>query len=150
MSTCFVVYGQPATKGSTRSFYHSKTGRIVTMADAKGLGVWTAAVRQVAQYHAAAFTDGPVELVLAFGLTRPRSVSVKKRPLPIAKPDLDKLVRAVKDALTGVLWKDDAQVVSLRAAKTYVDGPSCVHVELRPLWPETGGPIQTLKEINPA
>jgi crossover junction endodeoxyribonuclease RusA len=133
----FVVYGQPATKGSTRSFYHSKTGRIVTMADAKGLAAWAGAVRHVAQDHAAHFTTGPVELRLCFGLTRPRSVSSRKRPLPTAKPDLDKLVRAVKDALTGVLWKDDAQVVALHAEKQYTDGPSNVHIEMRALWPVT-------------
>ncbi len=32
-------------------------------------------------------------------------------------PDLDKLVRGVKDALTGVVYKDDAQVVSINAEK---------------------------------
>jgi len=37
---------------------------------------------------------------------------------PATRPsDLDKLVRAVLDALTGIVWKDDAQVVALKATK---------------------------------
>ncbi len=35
------------------------------------------------------------------------------------KPDLDKLARALKDALKGVLYHDDAQVVVLLARKVY-------------------------------
>ena len=35
------------------------------------------------------------------------------------KPDVDKLARAALDALTGVLWADDSQVVSLHAQKEY-------------------------------
>lgn len=39
---------------------------------------------------------------------------------PPVRPDLDKLARAVGDALTGVCYRDDAQVVNLCAAKYYV------------------------------
>lgn len=35
------------------------------------------------------------------------------------KPDLDKLVRAVQDALTGIIYKDDGQVCRLTANKNY-------------------------------
>lgn len=37
----------------------------------------------------------------------------------VAKPDLDKLVRAVLDCGTGILWVDDAQVVSISCSKRY-------------------------------
>ena len=43
----------------------------------------------------------------------------KRRAYHTVKPDLDKLVRAVKDALKHVLWKDDAQVIELVARKGY-------------------------------
>jgi Holliday junction resolvase RusA-like endonuclease len=49
-------------------------------------------------------------------------------PAPIGKPDVDKLCRSVMDALTGIAYKDDAQVTSLTAVKiyanTYGDGGS--------------------------
>jgi Holliday junction resolvase RusA-like endonuclease len=35
------------------------------------------------------------------------------------RPDLDNLVKSVKDALTGVIWKDDAQIIRLTAEKRY-------------------------------
>jgi crossover junction endodeoxyribonuclease RusA len=124
----FTVYGKPEPKGSTRSFQHAATGRVVTTADAKGLKLWAYTVRSAAQERAGVLLEGPVRLELGFFLTRPRSVSVRKRPYPTAKPDLDKLTRAVKDALTGVLWQDDAQVVLLIAQKVYTPGPSGVHV----------------------
>ena len=40
---------------------------------------------------------------------------------PGRKPDLDKLVRAVFDSLTSIVWIDDAQVVRLTAMKRYID-----------------------------
>jgi Holliday junction resolvase RusA-like endonuclease len=44
-----------------------------------------------------------------------------KRPQPIVPPDLDKLIRGVGDALTGVLYDDDSQVIRCLAWKTYAD-----------------------------
>lgn len=38
---------------------------------------------------------------------------------PTTKPDLTKLTRAVEDALTGIVWKDDSQVVKQDTRKLY-------------------------------
>lgn len=88
---------------------------------------------------------GPVEVHMGFDLPRPanhylpvnskRSVPQLKllAPLwPSHKPDLDKLTRAVLDAVTDAgLWADDAQVVSLRAAKRYVTNQPGVRIRVR-------------------
>lgn len=42
---------------------------------------------------------------------------------PISKPDVLKLARSTEDALTGILWNDDAQVCSLRVIKQYSEAP---------------------------
>lgn len=39
------------------------------------------------------------------------------------KPDLDNVVKAVQDSLNGVIYKDDAQIVSLHATKKYDMNP---------------------------
>jgi len=72
---------------------------------------------------------GPVRLELAFRVQRPHGHygtgrnADKLRPsapaVPITNPDLDKLVRAVLDALTGIVYRDDAQVVELEVVKRY-------------------------------
>jgi Holliday junction resolvase RusA-like endonuclease len=49
---------------------------------------------------------------------------------PTKKPDLDNIVKAVKDGLNGVAWKDDSQVVRLTAGKYWSDKP---RVEVR-IW----------------
>ena len=60
--------------------------------------------------------DGAVQLELTFVLAKPKTV---KRIYPFVRPDLDKLCRAVLDALTGIAYKDDQQVVTLNANKIY-------------------------------
>lgn len=55
---------------------------------------------------------------------RSRNLSAVGRRLtqPSVRPDLDKLCRAVLDALTDAgIWHDDSQVCSLSAIKVYAD-----------------------------
>ena len=66
--------------------------------------------------------DGPIALSLIFYLSRPKSVSIKKRKHPTVRPDLDNLEKAVKDGLTGILYVDDAQIVRTDCEKQYADG----------------------------
>lgn len=62
--------------------------------------------------------EGPVWLTLTFRLVRPKSLP-RRVGLPAKRPDLDKLVRAIGDALKGVLYRDDGQVVSIDASKRF-------------------------------
>ena len=73
--------------------------------------------------------EGPITLKLVFMRDRPKGHYGQGRnagklkpsapPYPTTKPDLDKLNRAVGDALTGIVWKDDSQVVNLESSKLY-------------------------------
>jgi len=68
--------------------------------------------------------DLPVELRVDFYFTIPKSWSKKKKELHMcqyktSKPDLDNLVKLVKDALNGIAWHDDSQVVRIVATKRY-------------------------------
>ena len=63
--------------------------------------------------------DTPLSVSVDFYITRPKSVSVKKRPFPTVKSDLDNYEKALLDALNGIVWKDDSQIVEIRARKLY-------------------------------
>lgn len=122
----FTATGVPAPKGSIKAFM-PRGGRFpVLTSDAKGLKAWSAIVRAsaiIAQVPKLA--EGPVTVGMAFRLPRPDYLRKKKtlatQPPHITRPDLDKLTRAVSDALTGVAYHDDGQVDSLRLTKRYCD-----------------------------
>jgi Holliday junction resolvase RusA-like endonuclease len=66
------------------------------------------------------FMEGPLVLAVAFAMPRPKTVT---REFPSVKPDSDKLTRAVSDALTGVVYKDDAQIIRLDCIQFYSTVP---------------------------
>lgn len=68
--------------------------------------------------------EGALHVSLIFTIRRPKSVSLKKRPLPVVKCDLDNLSKIILDAGNGIVWKDDAQIVTLEASKVYGDAGS--------------------------
>ncbi|MCW2902229.1 MAG: hypothetical protein JWO67_4494 [Streptosporangiaceae bacterium] len=59
----------------------------------------------------------PVETVIQFVMPRPSSAPKRSTPPAIRQPDLDKCLRAINDALTGIVWMDDAQVVDTHTSK---------------------------------
>ena len=63
---------------------------------------------------------GPVALTLRFYSGKGR----KGRP-----PDLDNLIKLVQDSLTGILWKDDAQVKRLVAERFHGQGTPRTEIE---------------------
>lgn len=67
-------------------------------------------------------TAGPIELTCLFVFKRPKTGPNSDPSLTyhIIPPDRDKLLRAVQDALTGVVYIDDAQVSFGKEAKVYV------------------------------
>ena len=89
---------------------------------------------------------GAVDVAITFWLPRPKGHfgsgrnADKLRPsaslFPAVTPDLDKLVRSVLDALTGVCFEDDRQVVGLLVTKRYAGetpvGMTCSVTPTRP------------------
>lgn len=107
------VPGRPAPQGSKRH-----VGNGVLLESSKAVAPWRTLVAwTLAQTHRAAPLDGPVAVVLEFVMPRPAAAPKRTTPPAIKKPDVDKLARAVLDAGTGVIWRDDSQVVHLDARK---------------------------------
>lgn len=71
---------------------------------------------------------GPVRLTANFYFAPPKKMP-KDRTGMTTKPDIDKLIRGIADALTGVLYLDDSQIVETRALKLY-GLPERVEIEL--------------------
>lgn len=117
MSVRFFVNGKPEPQGSSRAFVVG--GKPVITSANRNLKDWRTIVQLTAAQHAQMF-DGPVEVILHFYLPRPISLP-KKVTRHTKRPDVDKLARSVLDSLTGVMFKDDSQVVALEAYKDYAD-----------------------------
>ncbi len=75
--------------------------------------------------------EGPLSLFFIAYMPIPASASKKRRAAMLGgkighthKPDADNLCKNLLDALTRLqFWRDDAQVVELRAVKRYGDSP---------------------------
>ena len=120
----FTVLGEPIPKGSTKAFYVPKLKRAIVTHDNPRTRTWAQQVLEaaVAAYGNAAPLDGPVVLTLRFYLPKPKSAP-KRVVDQVKKPDLDKLVRALKDGLTRAgVYHDDAQVVATVATKQFAAG----------------------------
>lgn len=69
----------------------------------------------------------PIYLILCFNMPIPASTTKKMRllmPQHTKKPDLDNMIKFVKDCANGILWHDDSQVISISAVKIYSEIPS--------------------------
>lgn len=74
--------------------------------------------------------EGALAVTMTIGVAIPASWSKRKRAdalaqaiLPTGKPDLDNTEKLIFDALNGLVWRDDAQVVRVTKAKLYEAAP---------------------------
>jgi crossover junction endodeoxyribonuclease RusA len=117
------VAGHPAPKGSTTAFAvrsNNKRGmRAVTVADNRpAQREWVAYVHdKVREKWGRGPTTEPVRVETEFVMPRRKSAPKRSTPAHTRKPDGDKLTRCVWDALTHIVWDDDAQVVAWAGSK---------------------------------
>lgn len=163
----FCVSGEPIPQGSHQAVTRGNRAVVIPAGSPereRAFEQWRVRVR--AAGHAAmreagaSILETPAVVELTFLLARPASVSVAKRPLPSVKPDIDKLARAVLDAITspptprtpsarrraakvphmiGPCLADDSLVVDLVVSKRYAvrDDPPGVIVRVRPFFTDS-------------
>ena len=125
----FRVYGVPAPQGSKTAFVRGGKAVVVDGSSKTGrqkLSSWRAEVaREALNNRPDEVYDHFVHITINFFMPKPKSAP-KFKMYCDKKPDIDKLVRSTLDALTGVIYRDDSQVVSLQAIKFYAtpDEPS--------------------------
>lgn len=62
---------------------------------------------------------GPLRLHATFILPRPKSMKGDHCERHIKRPDIDNLLKGLKDSMTGVCWLDDKQVCAVSSSKWY-------------------------------
>ena len=127
----FVVFCHPEPQGSKNAFVIPGTNRAVVVdVGAKKLKPYRQEITRTAMTEIPtrpwAGKHVPIILKLNFQLLKPQSVG-KKRSCPVVKPDIDKLCRSTLDALTGILYADDAQIVEMHVRKEYAE-TECVTI----------------------
>lgn len=144
----FTVPGHPVGKGRARStlrgFKTKATGKRVPI-----IGHYTPEKTRAWEGRAAKLAlgarrgmpliAGPVRLELEILHAVPdgwplwkKALALAGAVLPTVKPDGDNVEKAVKDALNGVLWADDVQVVDAAKSKRYAAEPG-VRITVTPL-----------------
>lgn len=138
MKITFFAPGIPAPGGSKRFVGHSKTTGRAILIDAAGERNknWRSIVAlcgRAEMKNTGAVFNGPLRVKFDFIMPRRKGDLNKygdvKPSAPFyhtTKPDALKLARSTEDALTGIVWNDDAQTAMLEISKRYAEkGEPC-------------------------
>ncbi len=122
-----------------RAIINKKTKKPIVVDMAKGKAQQVAMIKLFAQQAATdqgwKLTDGPIWMSLHFVFTRPKDhfgtgknaeklkPSAPRWPTSKAIGDRTNLLKSVEDALTGIVWKDDSQVVDGPIRVSYGPAP---------------------------
>lgn len=130
----FVIYGEPQGKGRPK---FTMTGHAYTPERTKSYEAEIVASFRREFPDFVRWENGVplrVRIKAVYGVPVSDSKAKRERKLtgairPTKKPDADNVEKIVLDAINGIAWKDDAQVVDLRTTKVYGAVPR-VEVEI--------------------
>ncbi len=119
----FTIPGDPVSQGRPRFSTHGGFARAY---DPKKSREGKAVVRLCASeaLQKSGWSEpisGPIEMLVQFGIPLPKSQYRKRSPVKrqwrVKKPDIDNLMKLVKDACSGVVFLDDNQIVRVVGEK---------------------------------
>lgn len=137
MNLNFTVPGTPIAKGRPRfSTYRGKVRTYTPDATVSAENF----IRMCARTEMRGKIEqiaGPISMGVTFLFEPPAGWSKSKRERAIigaaphvARPDIDNLVKLVKDALNGLAYHDDAQICRINASKSYAEkAETIIHIE---------------------
>lgn len=129
-----IAHGTPAPQGSKKFVGTSKTGHGIMIESSKKVAPWRAIVHDAAANLVHCGCPDPIctalqpgwpldealTVAMTFTLPKPQAAPKTKTSYPARYPDVVKLARSTEDALSKLLWADDARIVNyLRLAKVY-------------------------------
>lgn len=118
----FTISGEPVAQGRPR--FSNRGGFVRAYDPAKSKDAKNHIrfiAKQVMKDHNNEPLEGPIHFKVQFGIEMPRSMARKRTPRPrewrTKKPDLDNLMKTVKDACSKVIYLDDSMIVRVTAEK---------------------------------
>lgn len=144
---CFTVLGDAQPAGSKRAFTPKGWDRPIVVDDNPKTKPWQQqvageAMEALAGRAAPLFPEGPLAVEITFFRSRPRGhygsggnagrVRASAPSAPSTRPDVLKLARGVEDAMSSIVYRDDAQIVDERLRKVWGD-PARVEIVVRAL-----------------
>ncbi|ANU28437.1 RusA family crossover junction endodeoxyribonuclease [Planococcus versutus] len=122
----FVIHGEAQAQGRPRAG-KSFSGKTVLYDPINSRDFKQYVSLVASQHRPKELITSPIHLELIFHQPTPKKYHTKPKQaliesgelLPITKPDLDNLVKGVKDGITKIIWQDDSQVVSMHVQKLY-------------------------------
>ena len=127
MNNYFTIPGVPQGKARARTFYHKQANRVVSMTPEKTM-LYENLIKQcfLDSCEETYFDKEPLIMSIIAYFPIPKSTSKKDRLLiadgklhPTKKPDADNIAKVICDALNGVAYGDDTQIISLTVTKQY-------------------------------
>jgi crossover junction endodeoxyribonuclease RusA len=114
---------------------------------------WREDIRQAFLGRLARCADGTTAVVvkLVFVMPRPTATPKRRTPAAVKRPDLDKLVRAVFDAIGSAgVWADDSQVVTVHAHKRLAElgETTGVMIHIEPVMAANGASLPSVPKMN--
>lgn len=108
----------------------ARHGRGVVVYEKKEMKVWRAECLELIKdvFRKEELIEGPLKIDATFYIRPPKYISSKKKLKEkleaekifcSKKPDIDNYLKALLDSMTGIVFKDDGQVVECRARKLY-------------------------------
>ena len=82
---------------------------------------------RVLQYRDAFGRHVPLRMSIVFYIRRPKRTIME---FPTGRPDLTNLEKTVEDAMNGIVYRDDAQIVEKSSRKVWTTGDPCLHIRL--------------------
>ncbi len=124
-----IVPGKPEGKGVARVFHHKQLNRMMAMTPEKTSNYMALIQHYAMLQRPAELLDEPLELEFVAYSLKPKAA--KKRKYPTVKPDLSNIQKGLEDALSGIIFRDDALIVSVISKKRYTDNEPRLEIFIR-------------------
>lgn len=138
--TRFVIDGKPQGKARARTFYNPKLGRVqsITPENTVNYESWVKLCFQNQVTDKRWFDKEPLKMTIEAYFPIPASTTKRDRERidlgqlwPTKKPDADNIAKVICDALNGVAYGDDTQIISLTVIKSFTEENPRVEVYLK-------------------